>query len=105
VPPADEIRAAYDEGEAMPIELHDGSRIVLRKTDKNYDPTSRASAFSFLRDSVNAGEIITGLLYIDKESEDMHDLSGSVEEPLASIAYENLNPGAETLAKVMNRYR
>lgn len=105
VPPAEEIKAAYDAGEAMPIELHDGSRIVLRKTDDNYDPTSRASAFSFLRDSVNAGEIITGLLYIDKESEDMHDLSGSVDEPLAKIPYERLNPGPDTLASVMKRYR
>ena len=89
----------------MPIELHDGSRIVLRKADDKYDPTSRASAFSYLRDSVNAGEIITGLLYIDKESEDMHDLSGSVDEPLAKIPYERLNPGSETLAKLMSRYR
>ncbi len=105
VPPAEEIRAAYDEGEAMPIELHDGSKIMLRKTDESYDPTSRASAFTFLRDSVNAGEIITGLLYIDKESEDMHELSGSVKRPLAKIPYEELNPGADKLAGLMARYR
>ena len=105
VPPAEEIRARYNEGEVMPVHLHDGSKIMLRKTDKKYDATSRASAFSFLRDSVNAGEIITGLLYIDKESEDMHDLSGSVDRPLAKIPYEELNPGADTLARVMSRYR
>ncbi len=105
VPPAKEIKAAYDEGKAMPIELHDGSTIVLRKMDGSYDPTSRASAFSYLRDSVNAGEIITGLLYIDRETGDMHDLSGSVDEPLSKLPYEDLNPGADTLAAVMNRYR
>ena len=105
VPPAKEIRAAYDEGQAMPIELHDGSTIVLRKTDGSYDPTSRASAFSYLRDSVRAGEIITGLLYIDHETGDMHDLSGSVDVPLAKIPYEDLNPGPDTLKAVMNRYR
>ena len=105
IPPAEEIRAAYDEGEAMPIELHDGSRIVFRKVDRDYDPTSRAAAFSFLRDSVRAGEIITGLLYIDQEAEDMHELSGSVDTPLARIPYAELNPGKDTLAKVMDRYR
>lgn len=105
VPPAEEIVAAYNEGEAMPIELHDGSKIVFRKVDKEYDPTSRAAAFSFLRDSVNAGEIITGLLYVDEEAGDMHDLSGSVETPLSQLPYDELNPGAENLAKVMNRYR
>ena len=105
VPPAKEIKAAYDEGEAMPVELHDGSKIVFRKVDNQYDPTSRAAAFSFLRDSINAGEIITGLLYIDEESCDMHELSGSVGRPLSKIPYEDLNPGAESLNKLMSRYR
>jgi len=105
VPPAKEIVAAYEDGEAMPVEMHDGSRIIFRKLDKQYDPTSREEAFSFLRSSVRAGEIITGLLYIDKESADMHDLSGSVERPLARIPYDELNPGAETLSTVMDRYR
>ncbi len=105
VPPAEEIVAAYNEGEAMPVELHDGSKIVFRKVDSDYDPTSRAAAFSFLRDSVNAGEIITGLLYIDEETGDMHDLSGSVETPLSKLPYDELNPGKEALAKVMDRYR
>ncbi len=105
VPPAAAIRAAYDDGEAMPVQLHDGSRIVLRKVNKDYDPTSRASAFSFLRSGVRAGEIITGLLYIDEEMGDMHDLSGSTDRPLAKIPYEELNPGKDVLAEVMARYR
>ena len=105
IPPAKEIKVAYDHGETMPVELHDGSKIVFRKVNEDYDPTSRAAAFSFLRDSVNAGEIITGLLYIDEESEDMHELSGSIDGPLAKIPYEELNPGSETLADLMDRYR
>jgi 2-oxoglutarate/2-oxoacid ferredoxin oxidoreductase subunit beta len=105
IPPAKEIKAQYDEGAAMPVKLHDGSKIVFRKVDKDYDPTSRAAAFSYLRGSVKAGEIITGLLYIDAETGDMHDLSGSVKKPLANIPYDELNPGKETLSKVMDRYR
>lgn len=105
VPPAEEIKVAYAQGEAMPIELHDGSKVVFRKVDKNYDPTSREAAFRFLRNSVDAGEIITGLLYIDRESDDMHGLSGSVPQSLAKIPYEDLNPGSEILASVMARYR
>jgi 2-oxoglutarate/2-oxoacid ferredoxin oxidoreductase subunit beta len=105
VPPAEEIRAEYEEGGAMPVQLHDGSKIVFRKVDNDYDPTSRAAAFSYLRSSIRAGEIITGLLYIDEEMGDMHDLSGSVDRPLSKIPYEELNPGPEKLAKVMSRYR
>ena len=98
VPPAEEIKAAYEKGDTMPVKLHDGSQIVFRRVDRDYDPTSRAAAFSYLRDSVNAGEIITGLLYIDEESGDMHDLSGSVDTPLCKIPYDELNPGVESLA-------
>ncbi len=105
VPPAEEIVAAYKEGDTMPIKLHDGSQIMFRRVDRQYDPTSRAAAFSYLRDSVNAGEIITGLLYIDEEFGDMHDLSGSVKQPLSQIPYEELNPGKDKLAKLMGRYR
>ena len=105
VPPLDEIKAEYDAGSAMPVELHDGSKIVFRKVDTDYDPTSRAAAFSYLRKSVHAEEIITGLLYIDEETGDMHDLSGSVEQPLSKVPYEDLVPGKEKLSKVMDRYR
>jgi 2-oxoglutarate ferredoxin oxidoreductase subunit beta len=54
---------------------------------------------------VNAGEIITGLLYIDQETRDMHELSGSVDTPLSKLPYEALNPGADALARLMDRYR
>ena len=105
VPPAEEILASYKEGYTMPIKLHDGSKIVFRRVNRDYDPTSRAAAFSFLRDSINAGEIMTGLLYIDEETGDMHDLSGSVAQPLSQIPYQELNPGKDKLAKLMDRYR
>jgi 2-oxoglutarate ferredoxin oxidoreductase subunit beta len=105
VPPANEIKTAYDDGASMPVELHDGSKIIFRKVDKDYDPTSRAAAFSFLRSSINAGEIITGLLYINEGSGDMHDLSGSIDTPLSKIPYEKLNPGKKALEKLMDRYR
>ena len=105
IPPAKEIMAAYDEGSALPVALHDGSKIILRKVEKDYDPTSRAAAFSFLRERANAGEIITGLLYIDEATGDMHEMSNTVDEPLANVAYEELSPGTEALQKLMARYR
>jgi len=105
IAPSEEIVAAYNEGEAMPVRLHDGSKIVFRKIDKEYDPTSRAAAFSFLRDSINQGEIITGLLYIDESTSDMHTDAGTVDEPLARVDYADLNPGKKNLAELMGRYR
>ena len=103
--PADEIRASYEEGEAMPVEMHDGSKIVLRKVDEGYDPTSRATAFKYLRERFNAGEITTGLLYIDEERNEMHDLMGNVDTPLAQLPYEDLTPGSKELPGILSKYK
>jgi 2-oxoglutarate ferredoxin oxidoreductase subunit beta len=88
----------------MPIELHDGSKIVLRKVDKSYDPTSRASAFKYLRERFNAGEIITGLLYIDESRKEMHDLMGNIDTPLSHLPLDSLHPGANELKNILKGY-
>ena len=105
IPPAEEIKAAYEEGSAMSVELHDGSKIVLRKVDDRYDPTSRAAAFKYLRERFNAGEIVTGLLYIDDERKEMHDLMGNVDTPFAELPMESLRPPKGELQKILKPYR
>ncbi len=105
IPPLEEIKAAYAEGEAMPIRMHDGSTIVLRKVDKDYDLTSRASAFKYLRERFNAGEITTGLLYLDESRAEMHELMGNIDTPLSQVPFERLNPGSAELKRLQGRYR
>jgi 2-oxoglutarate ferredoxin oxidoreductase subunit beta len=85
--------------------LHDGSKIVLRKIDNEYDPTSRAAAFKYLRERFNAGEIITGLLYIDDSRKEMHDLMGNIETPLREYPLEKLHPGSDELKNILARYK
>ena len=103
--PSEEISVSYKEGESMPIKLRGHDTIVLRKLDREYDPTSRADAFKYLRDRFNAGEITTGLLYVNEEREEMHELMGNVDTPLAQLPYEGLQPGSEELKKIQRRYR
>jgi 2-oxoglutarate/2-oxoacid ferredoxin oxidoreductase subunit beta len=105
VPPSKEIKAQYAAGEAMPVELHDGSTIVLRKVDNAYDPTNKAQAAAYLRDRQAAGEITTGLLYIDESQREMHDLSGSSAVPMSQIPYDVLTPGSDMLQKIQSRMR
>jgi 2-oxoglutarate ferredoxin oxidoreductase subunit beta len=100
-----EITTEYEEGSAMPVALHDGSKIMLRKLDNDYDPTSRARAFKYLRERFNAGEIVTGLLYIDDERKEMHDLMGNVDTPFAELPMEALRPAKGELEKILRRYR
>ena len=105
VPPEKEIRVAYDEGEAMPVELHDGSRIVLRKVDNAYDPTHRGAVISYLQRRREAGEIVTGLLYIQAAVGDMHILAGTTTTALASLPYETLVPGQDDLVRIQARWQ
>jgi 2-oxoglutarate/2-oxoacid ferredoxin oxidoreductase subunit beta len=105
VPPAETITAEYAEGAAMPVTMHDGSRIVLRKLDASYDPTSRAQAYSFLREKLRIGEYVTGLIYIDESSKDFHESNATAATPMNRLPYEKLTPGKAGLEKILARYK
>jgi hypothetical protein len=70
-----------------------------------YDPTSRAQAFKLLRERFNAGEITTGLLYVNEERAEMHELMHNIDKPLSQLPYESLHPGHDELQKLQDRYR
>jgi len=104
VPPSDEIRASYEDGECMPIELHDGGVINLRKLDNGYDPTDRGSAFSKVLQTQDTDEILTGLLYIDETTPDMATRNKLPARPLNTFPYAELNPGSDALKAAMREF-
>jgi 2-oxoglutarate/2-oxoacid ferredoxin oxidoreductase subunit beta len=103
IEPKAPIRAAYDEGEAMPVELHDGSTIVLRKVKPDYDPSDRVKAYQYLESHRRKGEVVTGLLYVEKGGRDFHALNKTVAEPLVSRG--SALDGTAILEQVQSRYR
>jgi len=105
VPPSEEILADYEEGAAMPVILHDGSTIVLRKVDQAYDPTNRAQSLAMLQESQAAGEIMTGVLYIDESKPEMHEVCQTTDDPLLDLDYRRLCPGSGKLAALQDRFR
>jgi len=105
IPPSEEIVAQYDDGEAMDVKLHDGSHVILRKVDNDYDPTDRGRAFNYLMDAQDRGEVVTGLLYIDQKQGDMHQRSGTASKPLGRMEHEELCPGSEVLKDLQKAYR
>ena len=80
-----EIHASYAKGAATTVMLHDDSTIVLRKVDADHDPTDRARAFDYLERHREAGEVVTGLLYVEQEGRDLHAVNrtapGSLVDP------------------------
>jgi 2-oxoglutarate ferredoxin oxidoreductase subunit beta len=94
------ITVDYAPGAVEVVEQHDGSRLVLRKLAADYDPHDRVKAMTYLQQSSAAGEIVTGLLYVDPEPEDLHAHFDTVETPLNALGEEDLCPGPAALEKI-----
>lgn len=93
------------EGDSKWIELHDGSQINLHKLAKGWDPTNKNAVVQKLQESRAEGSILTGLIYIDPNSQDMHHLEQTVDKPLNELGATELNPGMEALSKIMVGYK
>ncbi|MEE2684504.1 MAG: 2-oxoacid:ferredoxin oxidoreductase subunit beta [Pseudomonadota bacterium] len=104
IPPAKEIKAAYDQGEAMPIEMHDGSKLILRKLEKDYNFENRGQALDYVRGKHRSGEIVTGLLFIDEAVPDMHNLNNTSDVPLNELEFKDLCPGSSVLKKIQKGF-
>jgi 2-oxoglutarate ferredoxin oxidoreductase subunit beta len=96
----EEITADYEAGEVVNVTQHDGSIIRLRKLASDYDPTDRIKVMNYLQQRQAAGEVVTGLLYIDPQAEDLHHHLNTVETPLNQLATRDLCPGAVALERI-----
>jgi 2-oxoglutarate/2-oxoacid ferredoxin oxidoreductase subunit beta len=105
VPLRAEITTSYGPGEVQEVRLHDGSRLRLRKTADDYDPSERDAAYAYLRARQKAGEVPTGLLYVSPDTADMHDIENSAQAPLVSLPFEQLCPGSSALDTLMEEFR
>jgi 2-oxoglutarate ferredoxin oxidoreductase subunit beta len=106
VPFRKEITSDYAEGDAVPVMLHDGSRVVLRKLAADYDPTDSLHAHDYVQQHIAKGEYLTGLLHCRPTQDiEFHALNRTPETPLNQMPFERLNPGSKQLAKLLARYR
>jgi 2-oxoglutarate ferredoxin oxidoreductase subunit beta len=72
----------------------------LRKLHADYDPTDRRAALNHLQASSEAGEIATGLLYVDAAARDLHAALNTAARPLNSLSESELCPGEAVLAQI-----
>src|SRR6188508_1138366 len=94
------ITVDYEPGKVITVQQHDGSAIRLRKLNNDYDPTNRVAAQNFLQRAAAEGEVVTGLLYVDPDSEDLHTHLDTVETPLNTLEAKDLCPGTAALDKI-----
>ena len=90
----------YEPGTVEIVEQHDGSRLALRKLSPDYDVHNRIAAMTYLMERQAAGEVVTGLLYVEREPEDLHAHLATVAAPLNALNEKELCPGAAALDKI-----
>jgi 2-oxoglutarate/2-oxoacid ferredoxin oxidoreductase subunit beta len=99
-PTRDAITIDYSEGGVIDVPQHDGSIIRLRKVETDYDPTDRINAMTHIQQAAAKGEVITGLLYVDPQADDLHGSLNTVPVALNKLDAKELCPGAATLEKI-----
>src|SRR6202042_3224059 len=67
-----EITVDYAPGTVEIVTQHDGSTLRLSKLGMDYDVHDRVAAMDHLQQRHAAGEIVTGLLYVDPDPRDLH---------------------------------
>jgi 2-oxoglutarate ferredoxin oxidoreductase subunit beta len=100
VPPAEEILVDYEPGEAKEVTMHDGSKVILKKIELDYDPTDRAEAMRMLEEANAKQWLMTGLIYINPEQPSLMDIYNLTETPLNRLSNDRLRPAPETMKTV-----
>jgi 2-oxoglutarate ferredoxin oxidoreductase subunit beta len=100
VPFQEEITTSYEAGTDKDITLHDGSHLQLHKLESEWNPEDRMSAINALQKTKINGEILTGLIYIEPESRDLHHLLNTVDVPLNQLGTKELCPGNAALQEL-----
>jgi 2-oxoglutarate/2-oxoacid ferredoxin oxidoreductase subunit beta len=101
VPARDEITVEdFEEGTTRDVTLHDGSQVILKKLEKDYDPTSRWEALRILEQAEKNNWLVTGLIYVDPNQPTMYDMYNMPDMPLNRMTEKQIRPGKETMQQV-----
>ena len=105
VPFFEDIAIEYDPGTTREVQLHDGSKLYLKKVADDYDPTDKMNAVRMIHETARRGEFATGILYVEPDKDDFLTLLNVVDEPLATLPLERVRPGREVLDEIMESLR
>ncbi|MBV8489246.1 MAG: 2-oxoacid:ferredoxin oxidoreductase subunit beta [Candidatus Eremiobacteraeota bacterium] len=96
-----EVTVDYEPGEVRDVELEDGSHVLLRKLDHDYDPTDSMGALRTIHEAADRGEFVTGLLYVNTHALDLCGRERMTKAPLFGLDEESLRIGREEWDKLM----
>lgn len=105
VPKRKPILSDYQEGATTTVTLHDGSDLQLNKLSSDWDPEDRFSAMTALQQAQSKGEILTGLLYVNREFKDLQGTLNTSATPLNQLSAKELCPGSAVLEGINGDFR
>ncbi len=105
VPFYEDISVEIAEGEVQDVEMHDGSRLRIKKLGREYDPTNKFDALKAIDEAAKKGEVLTGVFYVDTSKPNFMELLEIDEAPLATLPESKVRPPREVLDQVMEELR
>ena len=81
--------------------MHDGSRILLKKLEEDYDASDPVQAMQRLYRANEKGQMLTGLVYLQPEKKSFMTLLNVVDEPLNLLPQSRTRPPKEALDEIM----
>jgi len=87
----------FELGTVREVTMHDGSVIVFKKLEREYDPTNRTEAIRMLEQAIRRNWLITGLIYVDPNAPTIFDMYPLGSEPLNRIPADKLRPDQKAL--------
>ncbi|MGH9415249.1 MAG: 2-oxoacid:ferredoxin oxidoreductase subunit beta [Terriglobales bacterium] len=105
VPAFEDIAVDYDPGTTLDVTMHDGSHLRLRKLAQDFNPTDDLQALHVLTAAHHAGEVLTGVVYVNTSKPDFVSQLGLVEQPLAQLPESQLRPPRSVLDRIMAEHQ
>jgi 2-oxoglutarate ferredoxin oxidoreductase subunit beta len=105
IPYFENIEVEYEPGSTTAVQMHDGSKLYLRKVAEDYNPSDKIAALRLLHETARRGEFATGIIYIEPDKDDFIDTLNLVDEPLALLPQDKVRPGKAVLDEIMDSLR
>ncbi|MBN2043683.1 MAG: 2-oxoacid:ferredoxin oxidoreductase subunit beta [Anaerolineales bacterium] len=87
------VEDGFEEGSVQQVTMHDGSKVVLQKLDRDYDPYDRINAIKTVQEANQKDILLTGLIFVDTSSKSLIDLYELPEDrALNRMQQEELRP-------------
>jgi 2-oxoglutarate ferredoxin oxidoreductase subunit beta len=101
VPEYEEITVDYEPGTVREVTMHDGSHIILKKLEEDYDPSDAVQALQRLHRATDNGQMLTGMIYLRPEKKSFMEMLNVTDAPLNTLPLEKTRPPKESLDKIM----